>query len=99
MRFNPWNIVWYVTVICVTYNSSENLSSTKNSLKIRKELGHGIRGWCSDPKGCACKGGGESCNLWNPTSPREANDDMLIRTNLPLMCRGLFLHCYVLWEE
>ena len=38
---------------------------------------------CSDPK----EG---SCNLWNPTSFREAHGDVLIRNDIPLMCRGLF---------
>ena len=29
-------------------------------------------------------------NPWNPISPREAHWDVLIRSDLPLMCRGLF---------
>ena len=28
--------------------------------------------------------------LWNPTSPREAHEDVLIRSDLPLMCKNLF---------
>ena len=27
-------------------------------------------------------------NPWNPISPREAHWDVLIRSDLPLMCRG-----------
>ena len=38
-----------------------------------------------------------SCIPWNPTPLREAHRDMLIRSGLPLMCRGLFPHCSVLW--
>ena len=33
------------------------------------------------------------CIPWNPTSPRN----VFIRNDLPSMCRGLFLHCCVLW--
>ena len=33
---------------------------------------------------------------WNPTLPKEAHGDVFIRSDLPLMCRGLFPHCYVL---
>ena len=38
---------------------------------------------CSDPK----RG---SCILWNPTSFREAHENVFIRNDLPLMCRDLF---------
>ena len=54
---------------------------------------------------CACKGGGlwwskrGSCNPWNPTSSKEANGDVLIRSDLSLMCRGFFPYCCVLWER
>ena len=43
---------------------------------------------CSDPKR-------KSCIPWNPTSPREAHENVFIRNDLPLMCRGIFPHCYV----
>ena len=45
---------------------------------------------CRDPKGM-------SCNPWDPTLPREAHMDMLIRSDLSLMCRGLFSHYCVHW--
>ena len=45
---------------------------------------------CNDPKG-------GSCIPWNPTSSREAHENVFIRNDLPLMCRGLFPHCCVLW--
>ena len=51
-----------------------------------------INSQCSDLKG-------GSCILWNPTSSRKAHMDVLIRSDLPLMCRSLFLHCCVLWGE
>ena len=38
---------------------------------------------CSDPKGGLA-------NLCNPTSSREVHEDVLIRSDLPSMCRGLF---------
>ena len=38
---------------------------------------------CSDPKG-------GSCIPWDPTSPREVHENVLIRSDLPLMCRGFF---------
>ena len=41
----------------------------------------------------------EFCIPWNPTSSREAHMDVFIRSDLPLMCRSLFLHCCVLWGE
>ena len=28
--------------------------------------------------------------FWNPTSPREAHEDVLIRSDLPLMCKNIF---------
>ena len=46
--------------------------------------------YCSDPKG-------GSCIPWNPTSPKETHGNVLIRSDLPLMCRGIFPHCCVLW--
>ena len=45
---------------------------------------------CSDPKG-------GSCIPWDPTSPREVHENVLIRSDLPLMCRGFFLYCCVVW--
>ena len=45
---------------------------------------------CSDPKG-------GSCIPWNPTSSSEAHIDVLIKSDLPLMCRGLFVYCCMLW--
>ena len=30
------------------------------------------------------------CNLWNPTWSRETHEDVLIRSDIPLMCRGVF---------
>ena len=36
-----------------------------------------------DPKG-------GSCIPWKPTSPREAHENVLIRSDLPLISRGLF---------
>ena len=45
---------------------------------------------CSDPKG-------GFCIPWNPTSPREAHGNVFIGNDLPLMCRGIFPHCCVLW--
>ena len=36
---------------------------------------------CNDPKR-------ESCIPWNPTSPKEAHENVFIRNNLPSMCRG-----------
>ena len=47
---------------------------------------------CSDPKG-------GSCIPWNPTSPREARENVFIRNDLPLMCRGIFPYCCVLWGK
>ena len=35
---------------------------------------------------------------WSHTSPREAHGDVLIRGNLPFMCKGLVSYCCVLWE-
>ena len=51
-----------------------------------------INGGCSDSKW-------GSCISWNPTSPRKAHEDVLIRSDLPLMCRSLFPHCCVLWRR
>ena len=31
-----------------------------------------------------------SCNPWDPTSSKEAHGDVHIRSDLPLICRGLF---------
>ena len=45
---------------------------------------------CSDPKG-------GSYIPWNPTLSREAHENVFIGNDLPLMCRGLFPHCCVLW--
>ena len=42
---------------------------------------------------------GGSCIPWNPISPREAHENVFIRNDLHLMCRGLFPHCCVLWER
>lgn len=35
---------------------------------------------------------------WCHTSPREVHGDMLIRGNLPFMCRSLFSYYCVLWK-
>ena len=40
---------------------------------------------------------GRSCIPWNLTSPKKAHENMFIRINLPLICRGLFPHYCVLW--
>ena len=40
---------------------------------------------------------GGFCILWNPTSPREAHENVFIKNDLPSMCRCLFPHCCVLW--
>ena len=47
---------------------------------------------CSDSKG-------GSCIPWNLTSSSEAHIDVLIRSDLPLMCRAIFPHYCVLWER
>ena len=36
---------------------------------------------------------------WNPTSSRKAHENVFIRNDLSLMCRGLSFHCCVLWGE
>jgi len=35
----------------------------------------------------------------NPTLPKKTHDDVLIRNDLSLMCRGLFSHYCVLWGK
>ena len=39
------------------------------------------------------------CIPWNPTLPREVHGSMLIRNDLPLICRCHFSQCCVLWER
>ena len=38
-----------------------------------------------------------SCNLQNLTSPRKTHESVLIKSDLPLMCRGIFPYYHVLF--
>ena len=50
------------------------------------------KGWIVETKQGAC-------NPWNPTSLGEAHENVLIRSELPLMCRGIFPYFCVLQER
>ena len=39
------------------------------------------------------------CIPCNPTSPKETHGNVFIRNDLPLMYRGIFPHCRVLWGK